>query len=371
MGKLSTGDAYKQKRGDLRHYAEAVEVCLKASEGDIIHIENYGDISTLTESYEIKDLQSSITLGSYQIWNTLKNWVSSLSVFISYDKLILLTTSPAGTDSDLRNWNTLTKEQKYSALENAMLKGRERVNAGKEKLDLFNAVMNFDKDYTKNDLLMILDKFNISIEAVDSKKKYAELMNLDYFKFTTKKQTLNILNGTIGFIFQRGLEGEDEWEINISELRRTIVQIGNNEKTRIEGLWKKYSEVKIDDFFEAKFVAEINKINLAKEDVEEAIGDYCRTKSIIIDLIDEDGNYQLDIDNCKYKELLRYLTNNKRRQKLDTGDNITNSQKNYYDCLFKMAVLNMELIENTPDFQRGNIHSLVDEEKFYWLIDEN
>jgi len=371
MAKTTVGDAYKQKKGDLRHYAEAVEVCLKASEDDIIYIENYGDISTLNTSIEVKDLEQSITLGSYQIWNTLKNWVLDFQKFNQFDKLLLLTTSPVVSDKSIPNWNTLKKKEKFDKLIEAADKIRNRKKQSEKKIKLFDEVLTFNKNYTKNDLLNLLDKFHICLSSVDDKKKYKELENLDVFKLHSKSLAKSMISRVIGFIFQKGLEGHDKWQINISELHRILIRLASNSKKKLPRLLKKYEDISLSDYDKAVFVKEMNKINLKTSDVEDAISDYCQTQDTIIDLLDENSLFIKDIKNFKEGELLKYLETNKRLQNLESGDKITNSERNFLNCLYKLNLIDLELIENEPFFQRGNIHSLVDEGLYNWLLDED
>ena len=239
MSKTTVGDAYQQKKGDLRHYAEAVEVCLKANEDDIIHIENYGDISTLTTSIEVKDLESSITLNSYQVWNTLKNWVSDFQTFNQFDKLILFTTSPVVTDRSISEWNKLNSSEKYKRLLDSVKSIKSRKNASQEKIDLTKQVLNFDNNYTKEDLLIILDRFYICLSSIDDKKKYDEILELEVFKLHTKENAKKIIDGVISFIFQKGLKGTEKWQINISELHRILINLGANVKRNLPKRFKK------------------------------------------------------------------------------------------------------------------------------------
>lgn len=371
MAKATSGDAYKQKRGDLRHYAEAVEVCLNAKEDDIIHIENYGDISTLTSSIEVKDLSSSITLGSYQIWNTLKNWTTDFQKFNQFDKLILLTTSPIVTDSRISDWNKQSKEYKYKALLEVAKNLRKRENASPEKIALIDKVSKFSKQYTETDLLDILNRFHICISNVDSKSKYQELTELEVFKFHSKRISTTIIDRVISFIFKKGLEGDDRWVINISELHRLIRKIGGNTKKKLPKISKQVDKLELKDYKGTNFVKELNKIDLETSDVEEAIADYCQAQDIIIDLLEENSLYADELENYKRGELLKYLKANKRLQNLESGEVISNSQKNYFNCLWKMSLIDLELIENAPFFQRGNIHSIVDDGKHKWLLNEN
>lgn len=369
-GKI-TSDAFKQKKGDLRHYAEAVEVCLKANEDDIVHIENYGDISTLTTSIEVKDLQDSITLGSYQVWNTLKNWVVDFHVFNQFDKLLLLTTSPIITDNSIQKWNNLKKEDKLTELINASERIKQRVNASKEKLELFDKVLKFTEDYTKSDLLGILDKFHICLSRVSSKKKYEELEKLEVFKLHTKATTRTMIAGVVDFIFRKGLEGRNKWQISVSELHRVLMRLASSSKKKIPQLLKQYEKISIEDYEETLFVNEMKKIEMDSDEIEGAIGDYCRTHDSIIDLLDENSLYNNDIEDYRKSKLFRYLNGNKKMANLESGNRIKKSQKNFLNCLYKMELIDLELIENEHFFQRGNIHSIVDEGLFKWLLDES
>ncbi|MGH1387880.1 hypothetical protein [Kordia sp.] len=371
MGKTTVGDAYKQKRGDLRHYAEAVEICLKANEDDIIHIENYGDISTLTTSIEVKDLEEAITLGSYQIWNTLKNWVVDFQQFNQFDKLLLLSTSPVVSDKSIPDWNEMTKENKLKKLVEASNKIRGRKNASKEKIKLFDEVFKFNDLYTKNDLLDILDRFHICLSSVNDKEKYQELEKLDLFKLHTKAMTKTIISDVIYFIFRKGLEGDDKWQINISELHRVLKHSAYSTKKKLPKLLKKYDDISIEDYEETVFVDEMKKIELDVSEIELGIGDYCRTYDTIIDLIDENILFEQDIMNYRRGELYRYLNGNKKLIELESGEKIQKSKKNFFNCLYKIDLIDLESIDNETFFQRGNIHSIVDDGLYRWLIDED
>ena len=163
----------------------------------------------------------------------------------------------------------------------------------------------------------------------------------------------------------------DKWQINISELHRILIRLASNSKKKLPRLLKKYEDISLSDYDKAVFVKEMNKINLKTSDVEDAISDYCQTQDTIIDLLDENSLFIKDIKNFKEGELLKYLKTNKRLQNLESGDKITNSERNFLNCLYKLNLIDLELIENEPFFQRGNIHSLVDEGLYNWLLDED
>lgn len=367
--KQTRGDAFKQKKGDLYQFITAVQICLEAKEGERIQIEGKGDISSDNlYSYEIKQYESNFTFQTDQFWNTLYNWIFDINIYKCFSKLILLTTSDTEDKDLVTEWNSSTKEEKFERLKKLKPKIENRSNVSENKLTFLKKIFSFNKDYTKEDLLIILDKTHVVLNATPAKEKTNEIMNLDCFKFDSEVVKRRLIDAATSFILDTGLS-KTEWVIETSELHNTLKKLKEDKKYKLKRV-DNLDGYQHEDYKAYKFVKEIQKINLEGEIVDLAIQDYYIASEQIKDIIDEFPGLKVYLESLGSfsKELLRNLKNIKAKNK--HANHSDNEIYNYHDS-FEIGLKIIELIENNEDFQRGNIHKIVQVGDHKWKMNEN
>ena len=367
--KNTRADAFKQKKGDLYQFAYAVKICLNAKKGERIQIEHHGDISSDNlYSYEIKKYESNFTFQTNQFWNTLYNWIFDIDVYNDYNNLILLTTSDTKDFDKINIWNKSSPDEKFEVLQKLIPTIKSRKNVSERKLAYIDYIFEFNQQYTKQNLLEILGKVEIILNSVSASSINDELMSLECFKYDTKEDKRILINAAKAFVLDSGLN-KDKWVIETNELHEILRRKKANKKHQLKRI-SELEDLIYSDYSEYNFVQEIRKINLEKEDIDEAIKNYYIASEQIQDIIQEFPNipnYNTSLTDFS-TSLLRNLRAIKKQSRYELSSDI--QKLNYFKSL-RIELKNIELIENDECFQIGNIHKVVDENKHNWLIDEN
>lgn len=360
--KVTRGDSFKQKKGDLYQFAMAVKICLEAKAGERIQIEHKGDISSeKLYSYEIKQYETNFTFQCDQFWNTLYNWIVDFNCFQSFAQLIILTTSDASDSECVDKWNTSNKEEKYNIIKGLEPQIRSRQNVSKAKITALDKILSYNKDYTKNDLLTILDKITVIIGAPKSSDINACLSNLECFKHDSVAVRKRLIDAAKAHVMDRGID-RDEWVIETSELHELLRKLKDDKKYKLKNV-DELDTNELQNYHEYRFVREIKKINIEGEPIDEAIQNYFIASEQINDIISEFPNlliYQNALDVFS-KDLLRNLNNIKQQSISESINEVSN-----YFRSQQIGLKPLELIENNERFQLGNIHKIVDEIKHSW-----
>jgi len=367
--KVTRGDSFQQKKGDLYQFVYAVKICLEAKEGERIQIEHRGDISSdQLYSYEIKKYESNFTLQTNQFWNTLYNWVIDKEIYKEFHNLILLTTSDSNDIDSIKAWNESSKEEKILTVQNLETTIRKRKNVSEDKIKFLNYVLSFNNKYTKEDLMTILDKIKIVIKAKPSKEINDELLNLECFKFDTNADKKLMINASKSFVLDTGLE-KDNWVIETTELHNALKQLKSGRKHILKKI-DQIDDLRFSDYSEYPFVKEIKKIKIENENIDEAITNYYIASEQIQEIIQEYPNLSIYTDSLKKFSinLLRNLNAIKNEHRYVYS--LDKEKMNYFKSL-QIELKNIEYIENDDSFQIGNIHKIVDEGKHNWLMNEN
>lgn len=125
-------------------------------------------------------------------------------------------------------------------------------------------------------------------------------------------------------------------------------------------------------YADSKFIKEINKIGLDKRFTDRAIDDFHQAGRIQVFLIDQDieysyiiQDYEDEIENDIWYEKESFVN------KVNETINLRSHSKDFYIECMKFPPKEIQNIErNTPEFQRGTIHRVVDNDKICWLIEQ-
>lgn len=205
MASTFKGDATTKQFGHFYQYFVALECCLNAQEGETIYLENRGDVANDRTVYEVKHhIQKNHKLSERHVdfWQTLKNWVENRQLFKDYDYLILLTTSHIEKGARFDTWNSLDKKHKFELL--------KRIVQDKETETIkpfVKTIFTFTAEYTREDLLDILDRFKIQYSQERIQEKIQELEKLQAFRIIPPKNRRYFIFDLIGNKIERkGIE---------------------------------------------------------------------------------------------------------------------------------------------------------------------
>jgi hypothetical protein len=360
-------DTTLTRQGDNYQYIIALECCLNAQEGDIVFIEQRGDVATEDTSIEVKHHINDVAISDRdkEFWKTLKNWAENYEVVKNYKSLILLTTSRITSTSKLINWNNLDSKEKLKII--TEIKDENTANGIQKYVDF---VFNFTNLYTNNMLLDLLSKFFISSLEPNIHIKIEKILEREFFKPIPKKHRKKFFSVLLAYIRDEGMYNPDDWKIEITNFLSYVHDNIKNyvsENTTIPDSYKNLS-VNPTDHQEYIFVKEIEKIEFNKK-INEAIKDYFRTQLTINNDLANDYHFDSVMEDYE-KELLRSLEVEKQKLELDlTLDNVIKlSQKCYLNGI-SMPLKSIKGYNNTETwFQCGTIHNIVNKEHFIWLL---
>jgi hypothetical protein len=374
----ATTDTSLTRLGDHYQYLLATESCLNADEGDIIYVESLSDVAVETkdgkEAIEAKhhfSTEHQISDRHVDFWKTLKNWVINFNVLKDYKKLILHTTSRISSDSKLNEWNSSDKAGKLAILQSIK---EEKVT---ETIRPFvERVFGFDENYTLDNLFSILDRFTISAEQPNVLQKVDEVLKREFFKSYPKKNRKHFLDDLLGFVRNKGVESPKEWRVNVTEFysfAKSKAQFYASESLPIPSLYERIeADQREYDLYD--FVKEIKRVDLDDE-IPDAVNDYHRTQKTLILLSENEPSSIDEITHYREKDILKDLTLLKKRVALEVDDklDVQKCLKHSKACYLGAMMFPLKSIKgfdpNQNFFQKGNIHIVVNDGKFSWLIE--
>jgi hypothetical protein len=357
----------------------ALVKCLEMKENDKVIIEKKGDVTFISlnknsEQLEVKhhSKKKSISDRSDEIWNTVWNWYNNFEEYHDIDKFILFTTDSLSHKSVFLDWNNQSIDNKYQIFKMVGDSSKKEETAFRKSYNkIFNTNRNIDK------LKSILSKFEFK-----SEQKMINDIVSDYkytvFKFISKKEDINLfVSSLVGILFTYPIKNKD-WKISYEDFNEIFRRLSNGYMsnltlpllTTFEGYILNQSEY--DKLTNKKFVSEIDRIDLHNE-INDAINDYCKTKNTIIEYYESNmlklhsiKKYQEGLADSIRQKKKRYK--NKCKNNNDNTVLINNSQDMYFESM-EMEEREIEGISsNRGFFQRGIIHSIIDDNELTWHL---
>lgn len=366
-------DTTLTRQGDNYQYIIAFECCINGKEGDVIYIEQRGDVASNDTSSEIKHHSGEdhkISDRHTDFWKTLKNWVENYEVIKNYKFLLLITTSNITPSSELIKWNDSTQLEKLAILNK--IKDNKVTDSIK---DFVNVIFNFNTDYTSGNLLEILSKFSINYSQPVIQDKIKEVLQHSFFKTIPKGNRLEFFNMLIGHIISIGRDNPLSWQIDISEFYNFVeynTKHYSSNTQPIPDLYKN-SSVDAEKFLEYSFVKDMKSVDLNSQ-IPNAINDYFRATSTVTHLQENDPLVSQNLSHYQDNVILSDINLLKAEIENEINDksDIIQNAKHSRTCYLRAMQLPLKLVEgynpNHDFFQRGTIHSLVNSNKnnFSW-----
>lgn len=375
----ASNDATLSKIGDIYQYLIALLKCFELQEGESILIEALGDVTKISQKnsfqMEVKHHIGEDNLSDRDVdfWKTLKNWMVEFDKINKFTKLVLYTTSSMSENSSFKEWNTKEKEGKLQILKEI---GKETGGREETFREIYNNI--FKKDtYIENNLLLILSKLEIQNQQI-------QIKNIDmdfnkYIKHIPLKNRKEFIFSLLGLIIRKIQDPPYYWEITYDDFEN-MLQETTPTYMRADRLPlpNDFSNVKISEdeekeYYDKEFVKAIRNIKYDKE-IPKAINDYWR-KNMTIARYYKD-NFFFNKSVVDYKEILKDKLNYEKENKVidfedkERGEQIKESKK-LYNSVMIWEVINFGRINpNSPFFQKGIIHEIIDSGKFSWDIGE-
>jgi hypothetical protein len=370
-------DTTKTRQGDNYHYLIALEKCINAKEGEVIYIEQKGDIATDESSIEVKHHENEkhkISDNHIDFWKTLKNWVNNYEVIKNCKYLILLTTSQIQEKSQLANWNKSTKNEKLKIL--TELKNQKEIPTNIKKF--VETIFDFSDKQKHNEdrLIEIIDKFTISHGHLTIQKKIDEVLENPLFTTLNKQRRRDFLDMLLSYISAEGRNNPEDWRIDVSSFKSHVsiyAPIYVRDTQPIPDLYKN-ADTDINKYSEYVFVKEMKNIEIDNSQMQDAICDYFRAFKTGIYLNENDPLFDDKLSDYQNNIILKDISIIKSKYQIDIDDFEDNKQikkqskKTFYDAIsMELRPIN-GYSPNQVFFQRGTIHIIVNssENDFTW-----
>lgn len=372
-------DATFNKIGDEYQQLIALRDCFELNDGDILQIEEYGDVSVINDAggrfqKEVKHHFGSKSISDRDVdfWKTLANWYVEYERIKNFSNYILSTTATIQDDSPFRNWNNMGKYDKLKCLKEigAVSKKREKIFRNQ-----YNRI--FGDSYSESRLLEILDKF--TIEA--SRTSIVGISN-EFSKYVGHIPSENrdkYIGALLGEIRIKVKEPPHKWEVTKQAfdeiLQEQTAAYGTKGTAPLPNEYEKavLPKDKTTTLEQKKFVASIREIKYDKM-IPNAMSDYWKADLTAAKYFMDNPMYFKSLESYK-EDLSSKLQYSKANSDLNaegaTKEEQIKISKQLYNSVMSWDANDFgSIIRNRGYFQRGIIHNIVDETDFKWKVDE-
>ncbi|MGL5257355.1 MAG: hypothetical protein ACRC76_09955, partial [Proteocatella sp.] len=182
-----------------------------------------------------------------------------------------------------------------------------------------------------------------------------------------------IRDKVVGFI-QGKVVGKGRWEITRDQLMVTIQGvIKDYSRSFYNPIFDKYFDKNVNDddfqrYTEKKFVSELTKISCEEDEIREAINDYWKTSSLIVEEIENNPTFgESEFQIYKTQKVRPLLTNKKRL----CADEKPNDSRYFYRKAKNLNIGPYKSIPDYPYIKHGTMQIIVEDDnfKFSWLYD--
>lgn len=372
--KRLTNDDTLTKLGDIYHYLIVLESCFDLNEGETIYVEEHGDISKVSptdpRNFEVKHHigKHNLTDRDTEFWNTLKNWVVNRKQFIQYKNLILLTTSTLTEESTFHGWDKLNSSERLMRL----------VEVGEIKKDreanfrpLYQAVFECPHD----ELTEIVQRVQLCTGNPSIYTKLEAVKKHPVLKTVPVQNIPQFIDALLGFIIKKPTSPPYGWRITYEEFTDLLISQRDrysNGKTPIPLVPPDVGDKTNQSHGGYRFVEEIKRIDYHQE-INESVLNYWQAMTVISNYFRDSYVYKVELLSYQ-KDLSDNLHRQKRKQKrnmlMQRANAILMSQSFFDDAMTMLPRPLGSFSDNQQYFQNGVIHSIVDNGKITWHLED-
>ena len=378
----AVNDATLKKMGDIFQYYIALRDCFKMGMSDKLQIEVNGDVSVIAElskdsfQKEVKHHLGKKKLGDRDVdfWKTLFNWYIEYDRITNFTNLVLYTTASVSSSSTFYGWNDKMAEEKILLLKsigNVRQKKEETFRNYYDKI--FNQTL-----YDENKLLDILRRFTIESSQTQIVGISSEFSG--YIGYIPEENRDSYIGALLGRVLTIVKEPPHRWEVTRKEFDAILQQEAPAYIRRLQvPLPVDYAEMDVPEqnaksLLQKHFVEEIKKIKYDTQ-IPDAISDYWKAEMTIMRYFKNDFLYLRSLPEYKngLEKKLKYTKEGKviEAGALHRDEQIKHSKLMYVNVMAWDAKDFGSIIRNQDYFQRGIIHTIVDDKKFSWDIGED
>ncbi|MGE7908434.1 ABC-three component system protein [Lysinibacillus xylanilyticus] len=377
----AVNDATLVKAGDIFQYYIALRDCFKMKKGDKIQIEINGDVSLISDKSNVSFQRevkhhfgiSNLSDRDVEFWKTLSNWYMDFDRIKLFSHLILHTTSGLSSKSSFYEWNDKKPVEKIKILESI-----GKIN--KEKEVTFRSYYNkiFSKDlFDEGKLLNILERFTIEFKQNNITAISEEFSS--YIGHIPENNRDNYIGALLGRIISLIKEPPHCWEITKEGFDEILQQESpaysnpNLKPFPNEFSEKKIPEQKVKILEQKNFVSAIRTIEFDNQ-IANAVSDYWKTEMTLVKYFTDDFLYLNSLSS--YKDELQNQLSYTKEEKILLCEDMERREVIKHSKLLYLGVMKWNAIDfgsivgNQGYFQRGIIHTIVDENEFSWDVGE-
>lgn len=346
----------------------ALEHIFNAKRGDTIYIECYGDVSDgVTQNTETKHHfgNSYLTDKSVDFWKTLHNIITEIDVYEDFTSFTLHTTSKCGPNTIFTDWNNYSPQIKAEKI---------KAITPNDTIASFHKVVIDSPDPI---LISVLQRLSIKTSQPKIDDQIELLKNHPIFNTLQIKDTHAVLERLHGHISLQAIGNEERWHVS----KEDFLKIFQSEvkKYLIEEI--QFPLIKSNQVDERKLNAEFS---FAKEldEIEyssvkpEAILQYLRASKSQMMMIEkapniEENLIQFDENVVEEVSLRKAIHCNNCKEKEFEETEYKKISRNLFDDCMKIPLLAIPEVKNLQlYYQRGRIHSLIEDAAFSWIINK-
>lgn len=362
--------------GNLYQYLIALECGLELSEGQLINIEQLGDVTHADYQYEIKHHKDpNHQLGDTHIdfWKTLRNWVDNRTVLSAYGNLVLLTSSVVKVDSLVGEWNQLGPQERFDRL----LSLHNDIQVSHKEYKTINKhvqkVFDFSDDYSQDDLIYVLEKISIKPSCYTAIALWERLKDHPTLLPIPKNKRTDLLISLLGFIASKGVTSTSKWDIEVSELHEWLREQAEAIRRKNFIAYPDLDNMEVGGQYEDhRFIREILKIPYLNR-VPRAIQDYYFTAVTMGRMADQNPHVMKEFE-AEAGQIGVELIAKKENVCLQVSDKNTTNLVKLSKILYNDALMTLKASDRyakgaPKEFHRGLVHTHVDGSDFCWRIE--
>ncbi|ANS76973.1 hypothetical protein AWM70_22275 [Paenibacillus yonginensis] len=351
--------------------------CLDMNENEKVIMEQLGDVTLISTSQSSQQIEvkhhfedTVLSDRDKEIWNTIWNWYRNFDEYTEIDELILFTTARLSQKSIFRKWEEMNVDTRYQIIKD--IGSVKKINE-KEFRPIYDKI--FSTDHNAEKLKSVLERLQIHSEQKTIKSIITKYNKTTFRFLSTEKRMEEFVSSLIGLLLTIPVR-ENHWEISYSDFSDIFKSYAerfiDSSSAPLQLTFEDYEPtlVEIKRLKNKPFVSEIQRIDLHDE-ITEAINDYCRTSKTIISYFETNVVKSKDLKDYR-KQLLKTLSTNKKISKINCNGNITivlpESQRLYLQSMALEARPINGVSNNRDFFQRGVIHSIVDDGDLTWHV---
>jgi len=377
----AVNDATLTKAGDIFQYYIALRDCFKLKTDEILQIELNGDVSIISKLYknsfqcEVKHHFGNKNLidRDKDFWKTLSNWYIDYERLASFSTLSLYTTAAINSNSQFHNWNKKKPEEKL-----VILRQIGGINKSREVTFRKYFKKIFDDDvYDENKLLAILSRFEIEHSQNQISAISKEFTS--YIGYIPENNRDDYIAALLGRIISVIKDPPHHWEVSREDFDKILQQetpayCSPKERPLPDDFADvDIPEEKVDMLLQKKFVEAIRKIKYEKN-IPKATSDYWKAEMTVIRYFKDDLLYTRSLPF--YKNELKSQMNYEKESRIIETENLSGDMKIKHSKLMYNSIMKWDakdfgtIVKNQGYFQRGIIHTIVDDDDFSWDVGE-